>query len=158
MRLQQLRLVGSSCQLSRCGARAWLHCRMWNLPGSGVEPTSPALVGKFPNAGPQGSLDVAISLGCADLTVPGSPRKKRQVGYATSTFRAQRKGLAGGTHVCVIWLQVGSDAKELGGIAWDKTMEREEESPSASPEQCCTECGHRRLTAWKEKNGKAKFI
>ena len=79
-----------------------MHCRMRNLPGSGIEPMPPALAGKFLNTGPQGSLDVSFNLGCADLTVPGSLRKKRQVGYAISTFRAQRRGLAGGTHVYVI--------------------------------------------------------
>ena len=41
---------------------------------------SPALASKFPDTGPQGSLDVTFSLGSADWIVPGSPRKKRQVG------------------------------------------------------------------------------
>ena len=115
---------------------------------------SPALAGKFPNTGPQGSLDVAFNLGCADMTVPGSPRKKRQVGYAISTFRAQRRDLAGGTHVCVIWLQVGSDAKDLGGIARDKTTELEEKSPGAAPGQRCIERGHRRLRHRRKKTAR----
>ena len=32
---------------SRCSARNWLPCSMWDLPGSGIEPVSPALAGGF---------------------------------------------------------------------------------------------------------------
>ena len=32
--------------------RAWLLCGMWNLPGPGTEPMSPALAGGFLTTGP----------------------------------------------------------------------------------------------------------
>ena len=32
---------------SSCGARAYLLCGMWDLPGPGLEPVSPALAGGF---------------------------------------------------------------------------------------------------------------
>ena len=35
-------------RVSNCGARAQLPLRgLWDLPGSGIEPTSPALAGRF---------------------------------------------------------------------------------------------------------------
>ena len=34
-------------RLSSCGTRAQLLCSMWNLPGPGLEPMSPALAGGF---------------------------------------------------------------------------------------------------------------
>ena len=48
--LQQLWHVGSvvvapECRLSSCGARAQLLRGMWDLPGRGLEPVSPALAG-----------------------------------------------------------------------------------------------------------------
>ena len=39
---------------STCGARAWLLRGMWNLPGSGIEPVSPALAGGFLSTVPPG--------------------------------------------------------------------------------------------------------
>jgi len=33
--------------LSSCGAQAQLLCGRWDLPGSGIEPVSPALTGGF---------------------------------------------------------------------------------------------------------------
>ena len=33
--------------LSSCGAQATLLCGMWDLPGPGIEPVSPALAGRF---------------------------------------------------------------------------------------------------------------
>ena len=35
------------CKLSSCGARALLLRGMWDLPGPGLEPVSPALAGGF---------------------------------------------------------------------------------------------------------------
>ena len=35
------------CRLSSCGAWAWLLHGMWDLPGPGIEPVSPALAGGF---------------------------------------------------------------------------------------------------------------
>ena len=49
--LQQLLLLwstGSRCVgFSSCGSRAQLLCGMWDLPGPGLEPVSPALAGRF---------------------------------------------------------------------------------------------------------------
>ena len=41
-------------RLSNCGSRAQLLCGMWNLPGSGLEPVSPALAGGFLTTAPPG--------------------------------------------------------------------------------------------------------
>ena len=40
--------------LSSCGSWAQLPCGMWNLPGPGIEPVSPALAGGFLTTGPPG--------------------------------------------------------------------------------------------------------
>ena len=40
--------------LRGCGARAQLLCGMWDLPGSGIEPMSPALAGGFFTTEPSG--------------------------------------------------------------------------------------------------------
>ena len=42
------------CSLSSCGARAQLLCGMWDLPGPGLEPVSPALAGGFLTSAPPG--------------------------------------------------------------------------------------------------------
>ena len=36
---------GGACGLSSCGAQAYLLCGMWDLPGPGIKPVSPALAG-----------------------------------------------------------------------------------------------------------------
>ena len=41
-------------RLSSCGARASLLCSMWDLPGPGLEPVSPALAGGFLTTAPPG--------------------------------------------------------------------------------------------------------
>ena len=41
-------------RLSSCGARAQLLRGMWDLPGSGLEPVSPALAGRFSTTVPPG--------------------------------------------------------------------------------------------------------
>ena len=38
--------------LSSCGARAYLLCGMWDLPGPGLEPVSLALAGRFLTTAP----------------------------------------------------------------------------------------------------------
>ena len=43
-----------ACELSSCGAWASLLCGMWDLPGPGIEPVSPALEGGFPTTVPPG--------------------------------------------------------------------------------------------------------
>ena len=40
--------------LSSCGTRAYLPRGMWDLPGPGIEPVSPALAGGFLTTGPPG--------------------------------------------------------------------------------------------------------
>ena len=42
-------------RLSSCGARAELLCGMWDLPGPGLEPVSPALAGGFSTTVPPGN-------------------------------------------------------------------------------------------------------
>ena len=34
-------------RLNSCGVWAWLLCGMWNLPGPGFEPMSPAMAGEL---------------------------------------------------------------------------------------------------------------
>ena len=41
-------------RLSNCGSRAQLLRGMWDLPGPGLEPWSPALAGRFSTAAPPG--------------------------------------------------------------------------------------------------------
>ena len=41
-------------RLSSCGAQAQLLCGMWDLPGSGLKPVSPALAGGFLTTAPPG--------------------------------------------------------------------------------------------------------
>ena len=41
-------------RLSSCGTRALLLCDMWDLPGPGLEPASPALAGGFLTTEPPG--------------------------------------------------------------------------------------------------------
>ena len=43
-------------RLSSCGARAYLLRGMWDLPGPGLEPVSPALAGRFSTTAPPGKL------------------------------------------------------------------------------------------------------
>ena len=40
--------------LGSCGSQAELVCSMWNLPGAGVEPTSPVLAGRLLTTAPPG--------------------------------------------------------------------------------------------------------
>ena len=42
------------CRFSSCGARASLLRGMWDLPGPGLEPMSPALAGGFLTTAPPG--------------------------------------------------------------------------------------------------------
>ena len=41
-------------RLSSRGARAYWLCGMWDLPGPGIEPVSPALAGGFSTTAPPG--------------------------------------------------------------------------------------------------------
>ena len=42
------------CRLSSCGMWTWLVCSMWDLPGPGLVPVSPALAGAFLTTAPPG--------------------------------------------------------------------------------------------------------
>ena len=41
-------------RLSNCGSLAQLVCGMWDLPGPGLEPVSPALAGRLSTTAPPG--------------------------------------------------------------------------------------------------------
>ena len=41
-------------RLSNCGSWAQLLCSMWDLPGPGLEPVSPALAGRLSTTAPPG--------------------------------------------------------------------------------------------------------
>ena len=43
-----------TCRLSSCGSRAQLLHGMWDPPGQGLEPVSPALAGRFSTTAPPG--------------------------------------------------------------------------------------------------------
>ena len=48
-------------RLSSCSARALFLCGMWDLPGPGLEPVSPALAGGFLTTAHQGSPNLSVS-------------------------------------------------------------------------------------------------
>ena len=58
------------CRLSSCGARAHLLHGMWDLPGPGLEPVSPALVGRFLTTEPPGKPSFIYS--SVYLLIPNS--------------------------------------------------------------------------------------
>ena len=70
-----LSLWGFSCcreralehRLSSCGAGAQLPCGMWNLPGSGIEPTSPVLTGVFLTTRPPGKSKTRVLEDTTDM-------------------------------------------------------------------------------------------
>ena len=47
-------------RLNSCGTWAQLLCGMWDLPGSGIEPVSPALTGGFFTPEPPGKPLLAV--------------------------------------------------------------------------------------------------
>ena len=47
-------------RLSSCGSWAQLLCGMWDLPGPGLEPVSPALAGGFSTTAPPGKPRICI--------------------------------------------------------------------------------------------------
>ena len=52
---------------SSCDARAYLPHGMWDIPGPGIEPTSPALEGGFLTTEPPGKLSVSLVFNSAYL-------------------------------------------------------------------------------------------
>ena len=77
--------LASHCRgLSRCRARAldhrlrsWLLHGMWDLPGLGVEPMSPALAGGFFTTEPPGKPYKVPLQGSSRATVPIEPQRAR---------------------------------------------------------------------------------
>ena len=51
---QQLWLAALEHRLSSCGTQAQLLLSMWDLPGAGIKPVSPALAGRFLTTEPPG--------------------------------------------------------------------------------------------------------
>ena len=54
----------AACRLSSCVSGAQLFCGMWDLPGTGIKPMSPALAGRFftsesPGKSQEDSIDAA---------------------------------------------------------------------------------------------------
>ena len=49
-------------RLSSCGTRAQPLCGMWDLPGPGLEPMSPALAGRFLTTAPPGKPAILVFL------------------------------------------------------------------------------------------------
>ena len=47
-------------RLSSCGTWAFLLCGMWDLPGPGLEPVSPALAGRFSTTAPPGKPSLSV--------------------------------------------------------------------------------------------------
>ena len=58
-------------RLSNCGSRAQLLRGMWNLPGPGLEPVSPALAGGFLTATPPGKPSYSHFLKCFGFVIVG---------------------------------------------------------------------------------------
>ena len=48
-------------RVSNCGSRAQLLRDMWDLPGPGLEPVSPALAGRFSTTAPPGKPPLTLS-------------------------------------------------------------------------------------------------
>ena len=58
------------CRLSSCGTRAQLFRSMWDLPGPGLEPVSPAPAGGVPNHCATGEVPKHVVLTKNNLSVP----------------------------------------------------------------------------------------
>ena len=52
------------CRLNSCGTQAQLLLSMWDLPGEGAKPVSPALAGALPTTRPPGK-SLTLFLSCA---------------------------------------------------------------------------------------------
>ena len=57
-------------RLGSCGAQASLPCIMWDHPGPGIEPMSPALQGRFLTTGPSGKSSGTVTLS-PNKPIPG---------------------------------------------------------------------------------------
>ena len=58
-------------RLSNCGSRAQLLLGMWDLPGPGLEPVSPALAGRFSTTVPPGKPREILNIFViVDTTIP----------------------------------------------------------------------------------------
>ena len=59
--------------LSSCGAQAYLLCGMWDLPGPGLEPVSPALAGGFLITAPPGKGSALAVFSQLSVCLPEGP-------------------------------------------------------------------------------------
>lgn len=102
-----------------------------------------------------GREDVAFNLGNVDLRVPGSSRSRCQRGGRMSISGAQRRGLAGGTHLSLIWLWVVSDTVGLGDIDHVKRRKRWENTRNCFLSSVPIDCGQRLYKRkWREQRGR----
>ena len=62
-------------RLSSCGARALLLCGMWDLPGPGLKPVSPALAGGFLTTAPPGKSLLVILIYIFNFRIKWSGKK-----------------------------------------------------------------------------------
>ena len=69
--LRWLQLLGSAVPARKCGTWAQLLHVMWNLPWPGIQPASPALVGRLPTTGPPGKSSCPFGSVPTFPTFPG---------------------------------------------------------------------------------------
>ena len=58
-----------ACGLSSCGSRAQLLHSMWDLPGPGLEPVSPALAGGFLTTAPPGKSPCSLHFDLSHIKI-----------------------------------------------------------------------------------------
>ena len=63
------------CRPSSCGTWALLLCGMWDLPGPGLEPVSPAMAGGFLTTAPPGKFRVISSCSYCHLQYLTPPQE-----------------------------------------------------------------------------------
>ena len=95
--------------LSSCGAWAQLFCGGWHSPGSGIEPVSTALAGRFLAASSPGKTEVALLWGtftfireisiCKGL--PSEPRRRIITSQGRNTYQWRSQDLNLQTLICL---------------------------------------------------------
>ena len=85
-------------RLSSCGSQAWLLCGMWDLPGLGLEPVSPALAGGFLTTAPPGkplnSLLMSLAASRRIALYARSISPQASVFFCLETFSGLRSELS----------------------------------------------------------------
>ena len=76
-------------RLSNCGSRAHLLCGMWDPPGPGLKPMSPALAGRFSTTAPPGKA-------CICFLMSGSQKGKKRKMKSTDPLNLLEITLTGG--------------------------------------------------------------